>query len=46
MEDKTDIVYCDECKKHDWCAVRQYIKYSLGIEKGHCDAAEKREENA
>lgn len=38
-------VYCFECKNRNWCAMRQYMKYELGIEDGYCGDGE-REENA
>lgn len=33
-------VYCDFCNKRNWCAHRQYMKYTLGIEFGYCAAGE------
>ena len=38
------VVYCGECKNQEWCAIRQYMKYSLGIENGYCAAGKKKED--
>lgn len=37
-------VYCCECDKQDWCGMRQYMKYTLGIEDAYCAAGVKRED--
>ena len=36
------MVHCKECEK-EWCALRQYMKYSLGIEDPFCQLGEKKE---
>ena len=36
------MVHCKECEK-EWCALRQYMKYSLGIEDTFCQLGEKKE---
>ena len=38
------MVHCNECQKRDWCADYQYMKYTLGIENGCCDAGERKHE--
>ena len=37
-------VHCGECANQEWCVIRQYMKYSLGIANGFCAAGVKRED--
>ena len=32
------VVHCNECEKQGWCAMRQHMKYTLGIEDAYCTA--------